>query len=221
RGTFLTQLVMAALAQIVARTILWQVVQEVRKRERWRGASLIMLTMPGVGRPTDLHERLSTPCEANLRRYELGRTIDGSLCEDRFDKQVEEIRRECRSLPIDAILIVFGADNMELVGRAVAALSELPVRIQLLPTGMADLMQRSRIRSCGRLNVLELFCGPCSLRDLFLKRSMDIVASLSLGVLLSPLFAIVAILIKLETRGPVLFRQTRHGFNNEPIKVLK
>src|SRR5262249_24091721 len=47
------------------------------------------------------------------------------------------------------------------------------------------------------------------------------VASIALGVLVSPLLAMVAILIKLDSRGPILFRQTRHGFNNEPIQVLK
>ena len=36
-----------------------------------------------------------------------------------------------------------------------------------------------------------------------------------------PLLVIVAILIKLDSKGPVLFRQTRHGFNNKPIRVFK
>jgi len=40
-------------------------------------------------------------------------------------------------------------------------------------------------------------------------------------IILSPLFLIVSIAIKLDSRGPVFFRQKRHGFNNEPIRVLK
>ena len=43
----------------------------------------------------------------------------------------------------------------------------------------------------------------------------------TLLVLLWPLFLIVAVLIKLDSPGPVFFRQTRHGYNNEPIGVLK
>jgi lipopolysaccharide/colanic/teichoic acid biosynthesis glycosyltransferase len=39
--------------------------------------------------------------------------------------------------------------------------------------------------------------------------------------LVSPVFVFVALAIKLDPRGPVLFRQTRHGYNNEPIRVLK
>ena len=40
-------------------------------------------------------------------------------------------------------------------------------------------------------------------------------------ILLWPLLLLVAILIKFDTPGPVLFRQTRLGFNNDPIQVLK
>ena len=68
-------------------------------------------------------------------------------------------------IAIDAILILFGADNMGIATRAVAGLSELPVRIQLLPVEMTGFMRRSRIGSCGRLRVLELLSGPSSLRD--------------------------------------------------------
>jgi exopolysaccharide biosynthesis polyprenyl glycosylphosphotransferase len=110
---------------------------------------------------------------------------------------------------------------MAFVTDAVAALSELPVRIQLLPIEMTEFMRHSRIGSCGKLRVLELLWGPSSLRDRLLKRSFDIVVAGALLALLWPLFLIVGVLIKLETPGPVFFRQTRHGYNNDPISVLK
>jgi len=47
-----------------------------------------------------------------------------------------------------------------------------------------------------------------------------IAASLAL-ILLGPLMAIIALLIKLDSKGPVLFRQKRQGFNNELIEVYK
>jgi exopolysaccharide biosynthesis polyprenyl glycosylphosphotransferase len=50
---------------------------------------------------------------------------------------------------------------------------------------------------------------------------MDILVALAAGLLISPVLALIALLIKIESKGPVLFRQTRHGFNNEPIEVLK
>jgi Undecaprenyl-phosphate glucose phosphotransferase len=138
-----------------------------------------------------------------------------------LEVQLSAIRNECRSLPIDAVLIVFGSDSMQIVTNTVEALSELPVRIQLLPVGLTDLMRSSRVGSYGDLRVLELFCGPCCQRDRFLKRAFDIVAAAALLMILWPFLLMVAILIKLDSAGPVLFKQMRLGFNNEPIPVLK
>ncbi|MDO9337244.1 MAG: exopolysaccharide biosynthesis polyprenyl glycosylphosphotransferase [Caulobacter sp.] len=54
-----------------------------------------------------------------------------------------------------------------------------------------------------------------------LKRLQDLgVGALAL-VLLAPVMAVVAVLIKLDSPGPVFFRQRRHGFNNEEIRVWK
>jgi Undecaprenyl-phosphate glucose phosphotransferase len=221
RGTFLVQLVCALVAQIVTRTILWQVVDQARIRGEWRQAGMVMLIMPGVYPATDMRARLATRNERILRSYDLGPAVRSSPHASDVEEQLAKIRAECRTLSIDAVLIVFDADNMAFVTRAVSALSELPVRIQLLPIGMMDFMRCSRIGSCGRVRVLELFCGPSSLRDRILKRGLDLVAASSLIVLLAPLLLIVACLVKLDSRGPALFRQTRHGFNNELIRVLK
>jgi lipopolysaccharide/colanic/teichoic acid biosynthesis glycosyltransferase len=55
----------------------------------------------------------------------------------------------------------------------------------------------------------------------FAKRAFDIVFSTFLVLLLSPLLVVVAIAIKLDTRGPVLFRQRRLGRDMQPFTVLK
>ena len=52
-------------------------------------------------------------------------------------------------------------------------------------------------------------------------RTVDIAAAIAGLIVASPLFVIVPVAIKLDSRGPLLFRQTRHGYNNEPICVLK
>ena len=55
----------------------------------------------------------------------------------------------------------------------------------------------------------------------FFKRSFDILVSIVLLVLLSPLFAIIAIAIRLSSPGPVLFRQERVGLNKKTFYMLK
>lgn len=221
RGTFLAQLAATLLGQIAIRAVLWQVIDHVRARGHWRRESMVVLIMPGAQGVGAVRARLAARYEHILRWYDFPVASDQDEESASLEVQLSAIRRECRELPIDAVLILFGSDNMAVVSHAVGALSELPVRIQLLPVELAELMRQSRIGSYGQLKVLELYCGPCSLRDRFLKRSFDLVVASSLLAVLWPLLLAVAALIKLDTRGPVLFRQTRLGFNNEPIQVLK
>jgi exopolysaccharide biosynthesis polyprenyl glycosylphosphotransferase len=62
---------------------------------------------------------------------------------------------------------------------------------------------------------------PLSAPDRFLKRAFDLIVAAIGLVLFCPLFILVAAMIKLETPGPAVFRQPRHGFNNEVISVFK
>jgi len=222
RGMFLTQLIIVLLVQFVTRSALMQVVNQARKRGSWRRAGMVMLSLPGTNWTGDMQEWLSTTPDEIVCSYRLFPIIDDSSSSvDGFDARIAQIQRECRALTVDAILIVFDKVNMDLVTRVVSAFSELPVRIQLLPIGITNFMERSRVGHCGSTPVLEVFCTLCSVRDRLLKRGLDVVVAITIGVLAFPLLVIVAILIKLDSRGPVLFRQTRHGFNNEPIRVLK
>lgn len=55
----------------------------------------------------------------------------------------------------------------------------------------------------------------------FNKRLQDIVVGVIALMVFAPVMALIAVLIKLDSHGPVFFRQRRHGFNNEPIMVWK
>ncbi|MGZ5218038.1 MAG: sugar transferase, partial [Caldimonas sp.] len=53
------------------------------------------------------------------------------------------------------------------------------------------------------------------------KRALDFVAALFGLVLLAPLFAVIAAAIKLESPGPVFFRQERVGRHGRPFRIFK
>jgi Undecaprenyl-phosphate glucose phosphotransferase len=101
------------------------------------------------------------------------------------------------------------------------ALSELPVTVHMIPTGASDLWGSSKVVNFGGIVTVQVHHPPLSAFDLVAKRAFDIsIASLALLVC-SPFLLVVALAIKLDSRGPVFFRQTRHGYNNEVIRVLK
>ena len=73
----------------------------------------------------------------------------------------------------------------------------------------------------GAVPFLDVFDKPIADWDSVMKRGFDILFSSLALVFLSPIMLAAAIAIKLESKGPVIFRQKRFGFNNEVIEVLK
>jgi lipopolysaccharide/colanic/teichoic acid biosynthesis glycosyltransferase len=70
--------------------------------------------------------------------------------------------------------------------------------------------------------VLDIFDKPIADWDVVMKWLFDkIVGSLALICALPVMLLIVAIAIKLDSRGPVFFKQKRYGFNNELIEIYK
>jgi exopolysaccharide biosynthesis polyprenyl glycosylphosphotransferase len=73
----------------------------------------------------------------------------------------------------------------------------------------------------GNVPMLDVIDRPIADWDVVLKWMFDRFVGALLLLAASPLMAVVAVLIKLDSRGPVLFRQKRYGFNNELIEVFK
>ena len=73
----------------------------------------------------------------------------------------------------------------------------------------------------GSLPVLAIWQQPIRDIDGIIKELIDRFSALVAIVILAPLLLIVALAIRLESEGPVLFRQKRFGFNNNEISVLK
>ena len=73
----------------------------------------------------------------------------------------------------------------------------------------------------GQVPFLDVFDKPIADWDGVMKRGLDLGATVCALVLLSPLMLLTAIAVKLDSPGPVFFRQKRYGFNNEIIDVWK
>lgn len=57
--------------------------------------------------------------------------------------------------------------------------------------------------------------------NLFIKRSIDILGSLAGGILISPILLLIALSIKISSRGPIFFKQERLGKNGEVFRIIK
>lgn len=135
--------------------------------------------------------------------------------------RVADLVDYARSARIDLIIVSMPLSAEKRVLQMLKKLWVLPVDIRL-SAHMSQLRFTSRAYSyLGEVAVFDVADRPISDWNLVFKWLFDRIVALCALIVLSPLMLAVAIAIKLDSRGPVLFKQKRHGFNNELIEVLK
>jgi putative colanic acid biosynthesis UDP-glucose lipid carrier transferase len=82
----------------------------------------------------------------------------------------------------------------------------------ILPNGLS---------SVGLFPAIEVQRAPLSTLEQATKRTLDLAGALLGLIVLSPIFALVALAIKLDTPGSILFRQARTGFGGRPFTIYK
>ena len=100
-------------------------------------------------------------------------------------------------------------------------LPALGVQVDIVPRFFEALGPNASLTSIEAIQLVSLPPTRMSRDALLLKRAFDVVGSLVLLVLLRPFFAAIAVWIKRDSPGPVLFRQTRLGLDQRPFTALK
>lgn len=127
----------------------------------------------------------------------------------------------CRMARIDMLIVCIPLRAEKRVLELLQRLWVLPVDIRL--SAHTDKVRfRSRDASfVGTVPFVDVVEKPIADWDIVTKRIFDVFFASLAVVGLSPLMLLAALAIKLESKGPVLFRQKRYGFNNEVVEVLK
>ncbi len=126
-----------------------------------------------------------------------------------------------RSARFDLIIVALPLAAEERLSEVAKALSVLPADIKL-PAGATRLRFSPRTYSyVGSVAMIDLYDRPLADWNTVSKWLFDKAVGTLALVLLAPVMAAVALAVKFDSRGPVLFRQKRYGFNNELIEVYK
>jgi len=149
-----------------------------------------------------------------------GRALDTCAGSPKLGK-VDDIVEFARRTRVDLVLFALPISAETRILEMLKKLWVLPVDIRL-SAHTNKLRFRPRSYSyLGKVPTLDVFEAPITDWDLVMKWMFDHFVGGLVLLLAAPVMALVALAVKLDSRGPVLFRQKRFGFNNERIDVFK
>lgn len=127
-----------------------------------------------------------------------------------------------RELAIQEVIITDSTLSGEALFEAMMKLGRRQkVEFRLAPSLFSFLPQKTSVEQIGVLPMVRLFREPLSDAERFVKRLFDIVISLITLVLLSPLWALISLVIKFDSRGSILFKQERIGMDGRRFLCYK
>lgn len=156
------------------------------------------------------------------------------LFDDRFDDRspqsirahrklgkIGELAQFARQQRVDLIIVAIPLSAEARLLQILKRLWELPIDIRI--SGQASRLKLSprAYTQLGNLPLLSVFDRPLTGWSSFLKSAMDRSLAALLIVLLSPVLLVTALAVRLDSKGPILFKQRRYGFNNELIEIYK
>ncbi len=134
---------------------------------------------------------------------------------------VETLLSDARQMRIDQVVVALPWSEEAEIIATLKRLWALPFDIRLAPDLVGFRLAHCSFGTIGNVPVINVFDRPLADEKMLLKRLEDYAVASAMLLVLSPAMLIIAALVKLTSRGPVLFRQPRYGFNNQRINVYK
>ena len=134
---------------------------------------------------------------------------------------IESISEVCDKEKIEEIIVVPTRQDSEMVMNAINRLFALHLPIKTTPSRNNILLSNVRINDMQGVPLVDISGSSMSACEKNIKRLIDIVVSVLALIILSPFLLIIAIAIKMDSKGSVIYSQERVGYHNIPFKILK
>jgi Undecaprenyl-phosphate glucose phosphotransferase len=222
RGTFIFQMLCVCVTVIGVRAISYSWIRSAIASGAIEARHVVLIG--DATRCTQFSDRLRASAIQSVAVFPLPWHDAGSLDGDRariIDRKIRKLIDACRAVRSDDIIVLATQEDLPKTMDLASSLSELPVGLHIVPVDALELLASSHIAEFGNLLTIQVQRPPLSPFELAIKRSFDVFTATAGLIFLAPLLLAASLAIKLDSRGPVFFRQTRHGFNNEPIRVIK
>ncbi len=123
---------------------------------------------------------------------------------------------------IDEVVLALNIDEIQITTDVIRICEKSGTKISVVPFYNDFIPTNPTVDAIGSVKLIRLRTTPLDVPlNAFCKRAMDLVGSILLLVILSPVFLVIAVSIKLSGPGPVIFRQKRVGLNKKSFVMYK
>jgi Undecaprenyl-phosphate glucose phosphotransferase len=129
--------------------------------------------------------------------------------------------KRVREASADEIVLALSWSHPEDIESLIDRLRVVPLPVRLLPDRAVSTILGRQTSVLQRLYMVELQRTPLTALERGAKRLLDLTVAATSLVVLAPMIFAAAVAIRLESRGPVIFRQQRHGFNGRSFAIYK
>ena len=138
-----------------------------------------------------------------------------------IDGSIADLIELGKTREIDKVILALPWSAEARIRAILTRLMALSVDVSVCPDEVALAMLRLPVDDLSGLPTLRVAARPLRLWTQVAKRAEDVVLTALILLVAAPLMAACAVAVKLDSPGPALFRQRRHGYNNREITVLK
>jgi Undecaprenyl-phosphate glucose phosphotransferase len=134
---------------------------------------------------------------------------------------LREIRARAREAGHGQICVAADGFPPARLAELMGALQSIPHAIRLVPEASVERYLHLPTRNLGRLRAVEIQRAPLSPVQRALKRLIDLSIAIPCLFLAAPMMLAIALAVRIDSRGPVFFRQRRLGYRGKPFTILK
>lgn len=217
RGTNMLFAGLGLLSLVANRLLVRELLTVGLAEQRFSGRKIVLISDPERPDPA-LGETLAATGFDVTGHFALPHAGVSFALQKRLARSVVE---HIRGTDIEEIIVASEPDRWSDLRTLAAELRVLPFPITFMPVGSIAEIFRRPSHDIGGTVCVELQRGPLSRVEHAIKRSVDVIAAGLVLILLFPLLVLVTLAIKLDSPGPVLFRQQRLGFNGRTFNICK
>jgi Undecaprenyl-phosphate glucose phosphotransferase len=157
-----------------------------------------------------------------VARVAVVRNDEGAKLGEKGRTQINHAINLARDLRVIEFVLVIPWAQEVLLAEVCDLLHASPLSVKLLPDSTTRrIFERQGNGGFGASLVVEIQREPLDAWERLVKRSIDLGLAIAAAVVLAPILIVTAVAIKLDSHGPVLFRQRRVGFDNKEFLIYK